>query len=392
MGFQVRLGCACCGRQLGEGHVSLRVLGQVVQRQFHPYRAGLLHVVSGQRQDVQKEPEKKILNARFGKLLWRMRNGRCEKALEGSDKKVTIVKLMVRQVFERFDEQASGMGCQAEKRAVSGWTQELDPVEAAAALRLFVCAVNLAGAGDDHVTGSEMKTAVINHISLGASLQQTDLEGILMKVLPQGGMSVGVDIASDQRNFGNPVAGEVQHRTVGRRHIGFHRAMLPFFYVLSSRPMFLKSYVRFETYLSLKCAIIHTMKRKETIQSYSHSGEGFRPLVVSSGWQVSQLNDRSDLHADTIRQVERHDATDEVFILMKGDATLVICTECDGALVPETLHMEPGVTYNIPRGVWHTIMTAPGMQVMIVEKDDTHKNDVTHRLLTASECQVLQKC
>ncbi len=69
MGFQVRLGCACCGRQLGEGHVFLRVLGQVVQRQFHPYRAGLLHVVPGERQNIQKEPEKKILNARFGKLL-----------------------------------------------------------------------------------------------------------------------------------------------------------------------------------------------------------------------------------------------------------------------------------------------------------------------------------
>jgi len=127
-----------------------------------------------------------------------------------------------------------------------------------------------------------------------------------------------------------------------------------------------------------------------TIETFFHTGEGFRPLLIRDGWQVSQLNDREDLHADTIRQVERHEATDEVFVLVKGEAALVTGAERAGALVLETVRMEPGATYNIPRGVWHTIMTAPGMQVMIVEKDNTHVSDVARRALTDGEREALR--
>lgn len=129
------------------------------------------------------------------------------------------------------------------------------------------------------------------------------------------------------------------------------------------------------------------MNGEDVIQSYFHAGDGFCPLLIRPGWQVSQLNDRPDLHADTVSQVERHDATDEVFILIKGDAALVMACErkSGGALALETLRMTPGVTYNIPSGVWHTIVTAPGMQVMIVERANTHVSDVVHRELTDGE-------
>lgn len=122
------------------------------------------------------------------------------------------------------------------------------------------------------------------------------------------------------------------------------------------------------------------------IESGFHGGDGFRPLVIRPGWQVSQLNDRADLHADTLSQVERHDATDEVFLLVKGAATLVAAThECDGELAFSCVAMEAGVTYNVPRGVWHAIATTPGVQVMIVEKDNTHVNGVVLRDLTERE-------
>jgi ureidoglycolate hydrolase len=154
--------------------------------------------------------------------------------------------------------------------------------------------------------------------------------------------------------------------------------------------MFLKRFVLFGTYFSMRCAIIKQMNREAVIQTYFHAGDGFCPLVICPGWQVSQLNDRSDLHADTIRQMERHDATDEVFILIKGDASLIVGTERADTLALKALRMKPGVTYNVPRGVWHTIMTLPGMQVMIVEKNNTHVDDVTLRTLTNVEREVLK--
>ena len=154
--------------------------------------------------------------------------------------------------------------------------------------------------------------------------------------------------------------------------------------------MFLKSFVFLETYFAPKCAILNPMKGEDVLQSYFHDGDGFCPLLIRPGWQVSHLNDRTDLHADTLRQVEKHDATDEVFILVKGDAALVIGIERANAFALKIVPMKTGVTYNIPCGVWHTIVTSPGMQVMIVEKDNTHVADVMYRALTDGEREALR--
>lgn len=123
-----------------------------------------------------------------------------------------------------------------------------------------------------------------------------------------------------------------------------------------------------------------------------YGGEGFRPLLVRPGWQVAQLNDRADLHVDTVCQIERHDATDEVFLLVKGDAVLVVA-EMSGGEVDgfECVPMEQGVTYNVPGGVWHAIVTTPGVQVMIVEKDGTEAGDVFRRNLAEEEREALKK-
>ena len=128
------------------------------------------------------------------------------------------------------------------------------------------------------------------------------------------------------------------------------------------------------------------------IESLHYGGEGFRPLLVRPGWQVAQLNDRADLHADTVGKVERHDATDEVFLLVKGAATLIAAEESSGGgLAFECVAMAQGVTYTISKGLWHTIVTTPGMQVMIVERDGTDGSDVIRRELTAGEREALRK-
>ena len=134
------------------------------------------------------------------------------------------------------------------------------------------------------------------------------------------------------------------------------------------------------------------MNRKEgSIQSCSHVGDGFCPLVIRPGWQVSQLNDRADLHGNTIGQVERHAGSDEVFVLVKGRAILVSARERANALDCDVQPMTAGVVYTVPQGVWHTIVTFPEMLVVIVEKDNTHLHDVAYRTLTKEERLALRE-
>jgi len=126
------------------------------------------------------------------------------------------------------------------------------------------------------------------------------------------------------------------------------------------------------------------------VNIFFHRDAGFKPLQISTGWQVSQLNDCEALHSDTVDRIERHDGTDEVFLLVRGKATLVTAAKHAGKLKFELIQMEQGVTYTIPLGTWHTIITSPSMQVMIVEKDHTHMNDVTYCALTDGERAALR--
>jgi ureidoglycolate hydrolase len=126
------------------------------------------------------------------------------------------------------------------------------------------------------------------------------------------------------------------------------------------------------------------------VKIFFFQGQGYKPLLVSAGWQVAQLNDCEELHSDTVNRIERHDASDEVFVLLRGNATLVTATQQAGQFQFTLLQMEQGVTYNIPCGTWHTIITSPGMQVMIVEKDQTHENDVAYCALRDVERAALR--
>ena len=156
--------------------------------------------------------------------------------------------------------------------------------------------------------------------------------------------------------------------------------------------MFLKSFVRTGTQSGPRRAILAAMLGENHIEALSYGGDGFRPLLVRPGWQVAQLNDRSDLRAEAIRAVERHDATDEAFVLVEGRATLVAADEAEGgALAFACVAMSPGVVYNVARGRWHAIATEPGARVIIVERDGTDVDDVRRRPLSDGERAALLK-
>ena len=126
------------------------------------------------------------------------------------------------------------------------------------------------------------------------------------------------------------------------------------------------------------------------IERYFHEGPGYEPFLIRDGWQVAQLNFLPELRPEAIRRIERHKATDEVFILFDGRSQLLAAVENAAGLQWEVCRMERGVTYNIPAGMWHSIAMSPGDVVLIVEKSNTHLNDVEYRELSAEEYEQLQ--
>lgn len=123
----------------------------------------------------------------------------------------------------------------------------------------------------------------------------------------------------------------------------------------------------------------------EMIERYYDGTAGYHPFLIREGWQVAQLNYLPGFGMDEIKKVEAHYQTDEVFILFRGNAVLIAAKEQDGVLGFETVKMEPGVTYNIPAGMWHNVAMDAEAQLIIVERSDTHLTDCTYRDLTAEE-------
>src|SRR5258708_1902669 len=115
------------------------------------------------------------------------------------------------------------------------------------------------------------------------------------------------------------------------------------------------------------------------IERYSPKGAGYNPFLIRNGWQVAQLNYRADLQASALRRVERHRDTDEVFIMIQGSSVLLAAEDTSSGFRFESVRLQPGVTYNIPAGLWHAIAMSPHDIVIIVENANTHLDDVTYR-------------
>ena len=122
------------------------------------------------------------------------------------------------------------------------------------------------------------------------------------------------------------------------------------------------------------------------IEQYFYDDKGYNPYLIQDNWQVAQLNYVEKHGLDDMDSIEVHKETDEVFILLKGRAVLIaVNVEKDKSLFYEAVNMQQGVSYNIPKGVWHNIAMDKDTQIIIVEKSNTHINDCTLWYLTDSE-------
>lgn len=115
---------------------------------------------------------------------------------------------------------------------------------------------------------------------------------------------------------------------------------------------------------------------REMLEITEYDGPGFKPLVIFEGWRAAILNDDpSKYRRETVAQFERHNLTDEVFVLLQGRCTLLIGDgkgdDSVGRVTP--VPMEPLKLYNVRRGVWHNLLGEEGMALFVVENSNTSR-------------------
>jgi len=108
---------------------------------------------------------------------------------------------------------------------------------------------------------------------------------------------------------------------------------------------------------------------------------GYQPVIDFEAWRVAILNYLEEIHPERIIFMERHNETDEVFVLIKGEGLLFLG---EGDQRIEKIHsqiMEFGKIYNVKRSTWHTVVLSRDGSVLIVENRNTSRDNSNYSTL-----------
>lgn len=110
-----------------------------------------------------------------------------------------------------------------------------------------------------------------------------------------------------------------------------------------------------------------------------HTGTEYRRLVNNAKWTVASLNWAPRFDEKNLVELERHNLTDEVFVLLYGKATLLVGEGAD------RVEMEPLKHYNVRSGIWHHIIVSEDARVLVVENANTSKDNTEYLSLANGE-------
>jgi hypothetical protein len=119
------------------------------------------------------------------------------------------------------------------------------------------------------------------------------------------------------------------------------------------------------------------------IEIHEFNGIGYRPLIDFGAWRVAILRYIDELIPDQIERAERHNETDEVFVLLAGQAILFFGQGADTLDTFQPLVLQTLKQYNVKQGTWHVAVLSRDASILLVENRDTGKTNTDYTPLNA---------
>jgi len=119
----------------------------------------------------------------------------------------------------------------------------------------------------------------------------------------------------------------------------------------------------------------------ETLEITQYTGEGYQPLIDFGTWRVAILRWAEGSLPENIDTMECHTQTDEVFILLEGQATLVLGGNSASVDRIHPQKLEPNKLYNVKQNAWHTLLLSRDASILIVENCDTGEDNTEYCML-----------
>jgi mannose-6-phosphate isomerase-like protein (cupin superfamily) len=127
------------------------------------------------------------------------------------------------------------------------------------------------------------------------------------------------------------------------------------------------------------------MDNDASLEILEWDGDGFQPLVSHGEWLVAIMNWEQRFDIESIGKVERHNKTDEVFVLINGPSVLFVIDD----ISTQVVDMQPGKLYNVPAGTWHNVIGTRDTKWLIVENNNTSYDNTEFRQLVPTELEVI---
>ena len=122
-----------------------------------------------------------------------------------------------------------------------------------------------------------------------------------------------------------------------------------------------------------------------------HTAEGYRPVVDFDAWRVAVLNYSPGLRPENVTSMQRHNETDEVFVLLRGRCILFLGQGDDVVTQVFAEDMAPLKIYNVKKGAWHTHTLSRDAMVLVVEnRDTTYDNSPFCQLTKAQQEEIVR--
>jgi ureidoglycolate hydrolase len=103
--------------------------------------------------------------------------------------------------------------------------------------------------------------------------------------------------------------------------------------------------------------------------------EGFKPVIKIGEYRLAILRYFSGVSSDNITRIERHNRTDEIFILTEGTAWMILLEGGNDNFETHVFPMRRNIAYNVKAGVWHHVILSEDANIIIFEKADTSKEN-----------------
>lgn len=127
----------------------------------------------------------------------------------------------------------------------------------------------------------------------------------------------------------------------------------------------------------------------QSIEITEFQPEGYKPLVDYEQWRVAVLKFCDDLRPENLRTMQKHNESDEVFVLLNGECSLFAGGYGEAPGQVEVFEMQPLRIYNVKKGAWHTHTLSADGVVLIVENRNTCDDNSPTKPLTQEQIAAL---